>query len=170
MSGKRRDKQEETFADLVGDAVPLEDRERVHAPSRPPPKPKAKPAPQAESRFRHDTGPGSGRAFGVARRLVAELRQGVHPVDREVDLHGHRRDAAKRALHQGLKAAIAAGERCLLVIHGVGKRSVEGPVLRETLPEWIESPPQAEHVIAYAPAPKALGGAGATLVLLRRQR
>lgn len=168
MSGKRRDDGEETFSDHVGDAIPLADRERVHAPSRRPQRPKATSTRQAESRFLHDTGPGSARASGVARRLVAELRQGVYPVDREIDLHGHRREAARRALRQGLAAAMAAGERCLLVIHGVGRRSAEGPVLRETLPEWIESQPQAERVIAYAPAPRALGGEGATLVLLRR--
>lgn len=167
MSGKRRDDEGETFSDLVGDTVPLEDRDRVHAPVRRKPKPKAKATREVRPGFRHDTGPGGGRAPGVARRLVAELRQGVHPVEREVDLHGHRRDAAKRALLRGLEAAIAAGERCVLVIHGLGKRSAEGPVLRETLPEWLETPPQAERILAYAPAPKSLGGEGATLVLLR---
>ena len=99
-------------------------------------------------------GPGSGRARDAALRLVAELRVGEHAVDREIDLHGLRREAARRALYQGLAAAAAAGERCVLVIHGVGNRSAEGPVLRRALPEWIESSPEAERMLT----PRNSGG------------
>jgi DNA-nicking Smr family endonuclease len=54
------------------------------------------------------------------------------------------------------------------VIHGRGQHSAAEPVLKRQLPDWLTAPPLAAHVLAFSPAPTRLGGAGATLVLLRR--
>ena len=159
------------FEDLVGDVRPLADRDREHAPeARRPGRAPARDAPATPPAFLRDEGPGSGRAADAARSLVAALRQGKHPVERRVDLHGHRREAARRTLLHHLDAALQAGERCLLVIHGAGGRSTDGPVLREALPGWLEAWPSADRLLAYTRAPAGLGGDGATLVLLRRRR
>jgi DNA-nicking Smr family endonuclease len=173
LSGKRGKDDGESFADLVDDVAPLQERDRTHVPEarRPPPARRGDPPGRgAKRRFIRDTGEGSGRAEDAARRLVSELRLGEHTPGREIDLHGLRRDAAGRALLQGLEAALAARERCVLVIHGVGRRSRNEPVLKQALPDWIENAPQAAEIIAYSPAPRGLGGEGATLILLRRDR
>ena len=67
-------------------------------------------------------------------------------------------------------AALDAGERCVLVIHGLGQRSPDEPVLKQAVPNWVENGPQASAVVAYSPAPRNLGHGGATLILLRRRR
>jgi DNA-nicking Smr family endonuclease len=77
---------------------------------------------------------------------------------------------ARRRLRQALEAADAAGEECVLVVHGRGHRSVEGPVLKRKLPEWLAEPPLGEKVLAFASAPSRQGGPGATRVLLRQPR
>jgi DNA-nicking Smr family endonuclease len=175
MSGKSgKGKGEgERFSDLVDDVVPIEDRDQTHPAESPRPKPAGREAttsPSSKRRFFRDLGEGSGRAEDAPKRLVAELRLGEYPPDREIDLHGLRREPARRALTQGLETALTARERCVLVIHGIGKRSPDGPVLKQAVPDWIERSPQSGRVAAYAPAPLNLGGEGATLILLRQPR
>jgi len=64
----------------------------------------------------------------------------------------------------------ADGRRCLLVIHGVGRHSEAGPVLKRAIPEWLQEDAVAGSVLAFATAPAGGGGAGAMYVLLRRAR
>jgi DNA-nicking Smr family endonuclease len=45
-----------------------------------------------------------------------------------------------------------------------------GPVLKEAVLGWLCEPPLARLVMAFASAVPEHGGAGATYVLLRRQR
>jgi len=109
-----------------------------------------------------------GAASGFDRRRLARLRAGDPPPERELDLHGLRRDEARRRLRAELCAALAGGERCLLVIHGRGARSADGAVLRDALPGWLAEPPHGESVLAFASADGHAGGA--SYVLLRRRR
>jgi len=111
-----------------------------------------------------------GLAPGVDRRRLAELRRGTPAPDRRLDLHGLDAAGAERGLRRELARALEAGERCLLVIHGRGRRSEGAPVLKTSLPGWLSAPPHGRRILAFATAPPALGGAGATLVLLRRPR
>jgi DNA-nicking Smr family endonuclease len=121
-------------------------------------------------RFESGDTPGSGRAEDVSRAILAKLRRGAHTPEREVDLHRLDARAARRRLESELAAAVRAGERCVLVIHGRGLHSEAGAVLRDALPVWLAAAPLADRVMAFAPAPRDRGGSGATLVLLRRQR
>jgi DNA-nicking Smr family endonuclease len=109
-----------------------------------------------------------GAASGFDRRRLARLRRGDPPPDRQLDLHGLRRDEARRRLRGELRDALAAGERCLLVIHGRGARSETGAVLRDALPAWLAEEPHGARVLAFASADDHAGGA--TYVLLRRLR
>jgi DNA-nicking Smr family endonuclease len=109
-----------------------------------------------------------GAAPGFEHRRLVRLRHGDPPPDRELDLHGLRRDEARRALHAELRDALAAGERCLLVIHGRGSRSQAGAVLRDALPAWLAEPPHGPRVLAFAASDDHAGGA--SYVLLRRTR
>lgn len=56
--------------------------------------------------------------------------------------------------------------QCVRVIHGKGLGSREGlPVLKQVIRTWLRHHP---HVPAFCEADEARGGAGALLVLLRR--
>lgn len=111
-----------------------------------------------------------GLAEGVDRRHLRRLERGQVAVDAELDLHGLDRREARESVREGLREAFEEGFRCVQVIHGRGLRSEGGAVLREALPDWLAAPPLAALVLAFATAPPALGGEGATLVLLRRWR
>lgn len=111
-----------------------------------------------------------GLAEGVDRRHLRRLERGGWEEEAEIDLHGLRRDEAGRALREALREAHAEGMRCIRVVHGRGLHSELGPVLREALPGWLTAPPAGRLVMAFATAPAAQGGEGATLVLLRRRR
>lgn len=111
-----------------------------------------------------------GRAPGADRRTLLRLRKGEPEPERELDLHGLSAAAAERALSEALEAAWQAGERCLLVIHGRGLRSPGEPVIKQSLPGWLAAPPHGSRVLAFTSAAPARGGAGATLVLLRRRK
>jgi len=157
------------FADALGDVRPLAGPEKQ---VRPPPAgsaPTSAPA-RAPRRFVVE-GAGAelcGRAEDVSRAQLAELRRGGFPPELEVDLHGLGAGEAQPRLERTLARAQQDGLRCALVIHGRGAHSRDGAVLREALPEWLQA--QADRVLAFAAAPPGLGGAGATLVLLRRTR
>lgn len=164
MSGKDRDRPSDEFARGLGDVEPIADRSKhVKPTSRPASGPVSETArerfihPEAdEPRFAH-------RPHATALH-VEQLRSGALTYQRKLDLHQRRADSAQQALVRAIKASARAGETVLLVIHGRGKHTGGVSVLREELPEWLES---NDRVVAYAPAQEADGGAGATLVLLR---
>lgn len=169
MSGDERDK---SFADSMRDVKPLPGRDKL----RPRPDTGAVPVPgDARSRARGFVVERSGddvqaRAEDLSRKQLAALRTGRIPAERELDLHGLDAAAARRALFSAIEAARTDSLRCLLVIHGLGRRSQQGPVLKRSLPDWLQEEPVAGAILAFATAPANQGGAGGTLVLLRRDR
>lgn len=110
-----------------------------------------------------------GLASGGDRRQLRRLQRGDLPVEHTLDLHGHSEDAARRLVEDVVERLAADRWRCLLVIHGRGRRSAGAPVLKEALPDWLTGPRCAARVMAFCTAPPELGGSGATLVLLRRK-
>jgi DNA-nicking Smr family endonuclease len=117
---------------------------------------------------RRAAGAVDGWASGFDRRRLPDLRSGRIAPDVEIDLHGMTRAAARAELVAALHDAIAAGQRCVLVVHGRGMRSDAGPVLRDALPAWLAEPPHGASVLAFAAGEPQRGGA--TYVLLRRDR
>jgi DNA-nicking Smr family endonuclease len=111
-----------------------------------------------------------GRAEGIDARQLRRLRRGEIATDRRVDLHGLDAAAARVAVRRAIQSALDADERCVLLVHGRGHRSVAGPVLKRALPGWLAEPPLGAKVMAFASAPPSEGGPGATRVLLRRVR
>jgi DNA-nicking Smr family endonuclease len=110
-----------------------------------------------------------GLAPGIDRRLLKKLRKGDYALQAHLDLHGLTSDEARREVERFLGAALLTGKRCVLIIHGRGLNSKEGiPVLKERLKSWLTRGKIARHVLAFATARPADGGAGAVYVLLRR--
>lgn len=168
-AGRRRSKDDEpSFAEAIGDVEPLADRNKHRGPpgstTRPPPA--ARPVrfefPDPEDRA-------VGFASGIQSSQFRRLRAGGIRPDRDVDLHGLRADPARGLLLDEICEAIAAGERCVRVVHGKGLRSKNEPVLRNALPEWLGDPRLEGRILAFAPAQPGDGGRGATYVLLRRR-
>ena len=90
------------------------------------------------------------RANGIDRAFLKKLAAGKVAVEAKLDLHGQSRKEAQRALGRGLHS----GD--------------EGPALRDTVRDFLVRGAFATRVLAAAAAPPSLGGAGATLVWLRR--
>jgi DNA-nicking Smr family endonuclease len=110
-----------------------------------------------------------GRAAGVSQDIVRKLRRGEFAVQGHVDLHGLTRDEAKRDVEAFLRASRNGGKRCVLVVHGRGLHSKDQlPVLKDALRTWLQTARFSRHVLAFATARPADGGAGAVYVLLRR--
>ena len=109
-------------------------------------------------------------APGADRRHLQRLVRGEIAIEVEIDLHGMTAPEAQRLVAETLAEMLHEGERCARIVHGRGRHSVAGPVLKAGVLEWLTHPPLASQVLAFATAPPGAGGAGATLVLLRRQR
>jgi len=114
--------------------------------------------------------PLAGHAPGVQRRALRRLRSSSAAPDRTIDLHGLDRTSARRILRAELGEAIARGCTLVRIIHGKGRHSEAEPVLRASLPAWLAEAPHGSHIRAFAPAPPAAGGRGATHVWLHGAR
>ena len=104
---------------------------------------------------------------GVSMQVLRDLRHGRWVIQREIDLHGHTRDAARSALAHFLSRCLLEGVRCVRVVTGRGLRSPgQVAVLRVLTRNWLA---QRQEVLAYCQAKPADGGEGALIVLLRNQ-
>jgi DNA-nicking Smr family endonuclease len=105
------------------------------------------------------------RRPGVGPEVVKRLRRGDWVIQRQIDLHGLRRDEAREQLAEFLREAVRQGLRCVRVIHGKGNGSPgREPVLKGKVRTWLV---QKDEVIAFTQARAADGGHGALVVLLR---
>jgi DNA-nicking Smr family endonuclease len=109
-------------------------------------------------------------APGADRAHLQRILRGEVAIEVEIELHGFTAPEARRLVTSTLLEMMRAGERCARIVHGRGRHSVAGPVLKAGVLEWLTSEPLAARVLAFATAPPAEGGAGATIVLLRRTR
>ena len=104
------------------------------------------------------------RRTGIGPDVTRKLRQGDWSIQRHLDLHGLRRDAAREALAAFIREARKAGLRCVRVVHGKGLGSPgKAPVLKGRVQSWLV---QKKEVLAFVQARPAQGGAGALVVLL----
>lgn len=99
-------------------------------------------------------------------RLLKRLRRGLFAVQDEIDLHQMNVASARSVVREFLAEALAAGRRCVMLIHGKGLRSPSGPVLKVLVDGMLR---QHGDVIAFVSAQPQKGGTGAVLVLLARR-
>jgi len=108
------------------------------------------------------------RRPGMGADVVRKLRAGTWSIQRQIDLHGLRRDDARDALGQFIREAHKDGMRCVRVVHGKGLGSPgKTPVLKGRVHSWLV---QKSEVMAFVQARPVDGGAGALVVLLRPGR
>jgi DNA-nicking Smr family endonuclease len=112
-----------------------------------------------------------GYRVGLDPRLVSQLRRGVFAVQAHFDMHGMIQGDAKQALKEFVIASVRKGLRTVLVVHGRGLRSPGGhSVLKHASAGWLSHGAIGGHVLAFASARPTDGGAGATYVLLKREK
>jgi DNA-nicking Smr family endonuclease len=104
------------------------------------------------------------RRSGIGTDVTRKLRRGDWTIQRQLDLHGLRRDEAREQLGLFIREAHKHGIRCVRVVHGKGLGSPgKAPVLRSRVHSWLV---QKQEVLAFVQAKPADGGAGAVVVLL----
>jgi DNA-nicking Smr family endonuclease len=104
-------------------------------------------------------------AAGIGPSVLRQLTRAFWPIGARLDLHGLNSDQARAALVTFIENSQSHATRCVCIIHGVGYGSANGqPVLPVRVRQWLK---QLPAVSAFAQAPKAHGGAGALLALLR---
>jgi DNA-nicking Smr family endonuclease len=114
----------------------------------------------------------------VDRRTGQKLKRGQLAIEGRLDLHGMTQAQAHESLRRFIKGAYSRGLRCLLVITGKGRMSVDGEghherapgVIRRSLPLWLEMDDLRPLILKTENAHAKDGGGGAFYILLRRQR
>ncbi len=105
------------------------------------------------------------RRPGIGTDVTRKLRKGQWSIQRELDLHGLRREEARESLAAFVRAACREGVRCVRVVHGKGLGSPgKTPVLKSKVQSWLI---QKSEVLAFVQARGDEGGAGALVVLLK---
>ncbi|TXT36127.1 MAG: Smr protein/MutS2 [Comamonadaceae bacterium] len=108
------------------------------------------------------------RREGIGPDVTRKLRRGDWSIQRQLDLHGLRRDDAREALSIFIREAHQQGIRCVRVVHGKGLGSPgKAPILKSRVHSWLV---QKNEVLAFVQAKPADGGAGALVVLLMASR
>src|SRR5437868_10974504 len=176
---ERRALAEKTlFVRAAGDVKPIRERQRVPlAPAPPPPIPVQQQldeqrvlleaiSDEFDATTLLDVDDAlSFRRPGVGTDVTRKLRKGDWSIQREIDLHGLRRDDAREALAAFIRDAHRQGIRCVRVVHGKGLGSLgKTPVLRGRVQGWLV---QKKEVLAFVQARGDEGGAGALVVLLK---
>jgi len=110
-----------------------------------------------------------GTGYNVPRLVARRLHHGDFAIQGHIDLHALKSIEAKDVLERFLKWAVSTGKRGVLIIHGRGLSSLNGPVLKEKVIEWLTRGPWRKWVLAFSSARACDGGAGATYVLLRQR-
>ena len=108
------------------------------------------------------------RRPGIGPDVTRKLRRGDWSIQRQLDLHGMRRDEARERLSFFIREAFNQGIRCVRVVHGKGLGSPgKAPVLKSRVHSWLV---QKQEVLAFVQAKPADGGGGALVVLLMASR
>lgn len=104
-------------------------------------------------------------AAGIGPSVLRQLARAFWPIGARLDLHGLNSDQARETLVTFIENSQNHATRCVCIIHGVGYGSANAqPVLPLRVRQWLK---QLPAVSAFAQAPKAYGGAGALLALLK---
>jgi len=111
-----------------------------------------------------------GLKVGADPLHLRRLEMGDFPPQITLDLHHLAADEARDEVRRSLRHARRSGLRVLRIVHGRGRRSADGPVLKEALPKWLAQPPHGRSVLAFTTTGSFGAGGGATLVLLSKKR
>jgi DNA-nicking Smr family endonuclease len=157
----------ESVQPMEGRAPPAAEPEATAPPKAGPrPQPAAKPARK----------PAAGKAPGTTLDASWDKRlaRGLVPPDRTVDLHGHNLATAWALIDSRLEAAIASGDRLVLLVTGKPPSGDHRPArrgaIRAAVGDWLAASRHAGDIAAVRSAHPRHGGTGALYIVLRRRR
>jgi len=104
---------------------------------------------------------------GIQHSLFKKLRQGVLPMEAQVDLHGMTVEAARSIVLEFIRDCYQHEVRFALITHGKGEGRVQPAILKSCINSWL---PQLPDVLAFHSAQSRHGGLGATYVLIRSSK
>jgi DNA-nicking Smr family endonuclease len=104
---------------------------------------------------------------GLQHSVLKKLRQGKHPIEHILDLHGLTVTQARKMLQEFLGECEASGLRHVIIVHGKGFRSKEKPVIKPMVNRWLRA---VDNVLAFHSAQPKDGGSGAVYVLLKKPK
>jgi DNA-nicking Smr family endonuclease len=110
-----------------------------------------------------------GTGYNIHPEISKRLHRGDFSIQSHIDLHGLGVEDARKAFENFFKDSITTGKRAVLVVHGRGLSSLDRPVLKTKVIEWLTQGPWRKWVIAFSSARSCDGGTGATYVLLRQR-
>jgi DNA-nicking Smr family endonuclease len=110
-----------------------------------------------------------GVGFGVHPEIAKRLHNGEYSVQAHLDLHGFNVMESKDLFDDFLKCAIQTRKQTVLIVHGRGLSSPDGPILKKKVHEWIVKGKWRKWILAFTSARLCDGGTGATYVMLRRR-
>lgn len=176
---RRAQRERQQFALAVGQVAPLRGQGTRHVPAPEPPAPLPVQRRRDEAQVLRASlsdefdvstlldvdDQMSFRRPGIGQDVTRRLRAGHWSIQRQLDLHGLRRDEAREALSEFIRLARRTGLRCVRIVHGKGLGSPgKTPVLKGRVQAWLV---QKREVLAFVQARPADGGAGALVVLLQ---
>jgi len=169
--GKTTDlKPDDHFADAMADVVPLapDHRGRVRAAPTVGQRPRATMPVASPPSTLDDDGIGTEEGYvapGVDRRELRKLKRGDYVAGDVLDLHGQTAAEAVANVKKFIDSR-RNRHRCVSIVHGRGLHSKGNvSVLKTRVREYLRRHPA---VLAYADAPRKVGGNGAVYVLLRK--
>lgn len=112
----------------------------------------------------------------VDKNTARRFRRGEMGIEATLDLHGYREEEAYDAVINFIKTSYLKGKRSIIIVTGKGTKrddddffSSKG-VLRERVPQWLNSAELRPFILSYIHPEEKLGGKGALQILLRRKR
>lgn len=105
------------------------------------------------------------RRDGTQIQVSSQLKAGRYSSADKIDLHHRSIREAHELIWTFLSTALSNGYRNVQIIHGKGIRSQPPAQLKSYVGQVLE---EHDDVFAFCTAPPQLGGAGATLVWLRK--
>lgn len=109
-------------------------------------------------------------SFQVDANLKKKFEKGDLPIEGKIDLHGLTLEQAHHRFVQFLSNKIKEGARFLLVVTGKGSSNGGEGVIRKNLPLWCDDKNLRSFILQVKAAQPKHGGAGASYILLRRQK
>jgi len=105
---------------------------------------------------------------GIQKSYLKQIRNGKVTIEDHLDLHGYRRDDARKTLLEFLDNAQRQSFKLVRIVHGKGHHSdTSQPVLKAMLNKWLQNIPE---ILAFVSAMPKDGGTGAVYVLLRKAK
>ena len=110
----------------------------------------------------------------IDRNLLKKIKKGKIKIDAVLDLHGKKVKESRVKVFYFIKNNFEINNRLVLIITGKGKRlGVEegwrgDGVLKNLLPNWLNSLSLSKYIVWFDNAPKAQGGEGALIIYIKK--